>query len=554
MSAVQEPSTTSTDLAVSKWGAFGHAAFTVIWVASIVSYIGTAMFDTASGWLMTGLNADPLAVSLVQVAVSLPLFLFTLPAGALADVIDSRRLLIVVEGAIFLVSAIFAALVSLRLATTWALLVATFLLGVGGALSSPAWQAITPLLAPRRDLDSAISANSVGYSLSRAVGPALGGIVIAAIGIAAPFWIFWASNAGIVAALLWWRSPPRSGESLPAERLSSAVRVGIRYAANSRYVGATLIRTVAFFPFASAYWALLPLIARSQTGQGPEFYGVLMGAIGVGAVVGSVAQTRLKTKLGPDRVVALGTVVTALALILFGLAHDPFTAIAACLLAGAAWTVVLTSLYVSTQVDLPDWVRGRGLAIFLTVIFGATTVGSIAWGKLAGLEGLPIAHFVAAAGILIAIPLTWRWKLQAGADLDLSPALHWRAPAVTLKVENNQGPVLVTVHYRVDANHRAEFVGALDELRHQRKRDGAFAWGAFQDAVESDRFVESFLMESWLELQHARERVTNADRMHEEQIRPLLNAAPEVTLMIATPRAHRSWRTRAKKKPGGSGA
>jgi predicted MFS family arabinose efflux permease len=232
------------------------------------------------------------------------------------------------------------------------------------------------------------------------------------------------------------------------------VRVGLRYAANNRYVGATLIRTVAFFPFASAYWALLPLIARSQTNQGPQFYGVLMGAISAGAVAGSFAQNRLKVTMGPDRAVALGTLATALALFLFGLARDPFTAICACLLAGAAWTVALTSLYVSTQVELPDWVRGRGLAIFLTVIFGATTVGSMAWGKLAGLEGLPIPHFVAAAGILIAIPLTWHWKLQTGATLDLTPALHWRAPPVTLRVENNQGPVLVTVQYRVDAKNR----------------------------------------------------------------------------------------------------
>jgi MFS family permease len=191
LSAVQRTSTTSSELGASKWGAFGHAAFAVIWIASIVSYVGTAMFDTASGWLMTSLSADPLAVSLVQVAVSLPLFLFTLPAGALADVIDSRRLLILVES---LIVAVFAALVSFGLATTGALLVATFLLGIGGALSSPAWQALTPLLVPRRDLDSAISANSVGYSLSRAVGPALGGIVIAALGISVPFWVFWASK------------------------------------------------------------------------------------------------------------------------------------------------------------------------------------------------------------------------------------------------------------------------------------------------------------------------------------------------------------------------
>jgi MFS family permease len=544
LSAIENPSTAPTEAAASKWGAFSHAAFVVIWVASIVSYIGTAMFDTASGWLMTSLSSDPVAVSLVQAAVSLPLFLFTLPAGALADVIDSRRLLIVVESLVVVVSAIFAALVSLGLATTGGLLIATFLLGVGGALSSPAWQAITPLLAPRRDLDSAIAANSVGYSLSRAVGPALGGIVIAALGIAAPFWAFWASNLGVVAALLWWRPPRKGAESLPAERLGSAVRTGVRYVANNRYVGATLMRTVAFFLFASAYWALLPLIARSQTNQGPQFYGVLMGAIGVGAVAGSLAQTRLKSRIGPDRLVASGTLATAFALVLFGLARDPFTAIGACLVAGAAWTGVLTSLYVSMQVALPDWVRGRGLAIFLTVIFGATTVGSVAWGKLAGLEGLPIAHFVAAAGIVIAIPLTWRWKLQTGVGLDLSPSLHWRAPAVTLQVENNQGPVLVTVQYRVDAKDRAAFLGSLDELRHQRKRDGAFAWGAFEDTADGELFVETFLIESWLELKHARERVTNADRMQEEQIRPLLKEPPQVRLMIAAPRPRRLWRRR----------
>ena len=204
----------------------------------------------------------------------------------------------------------------------------------------------------------------------------------------------------------------------------SAVRVGIRYAANNRYLGATLIRTAAFFPFASAYWALLPLVARSQTGQGPQFYGALLGAIGVGAVAGSFAEAWLKAKMGPDRIVASGTLATALALVLFGLARDPATAVGACLIAGASWTMVLTNLYVSAQFDLPDWVRGRGLAILLTIIFGATTFGSILWGKLAELEGLPIAHFVAAGGIVVAIPLTWRWKLQTGAGSRFIP----RAP------------------------------------------------------------------------------------------------------------------------------
>jgi predicted MFS family arabinose efflux permease len=552
LSANLNSTATSTDLTPSRWGAFGHTAFTIIWTASIVSNVGTAMFDTASGWLITSLNADPMAVSLVQVAVSLPLFLFTLPAGALADVIDSRRLLIVVELAIVVVSAIFAALVSFGVATPIALLATTFLLGVGGALSSPAWLSTTPLLVPRRDLDSAVAANSVGFNLSRAIGPALGGVVIAAFGISTPFWVFGASNLGIIAALLWWRSPRKSAESLPAERLTSAVRTGIRHAANNRYLRATLVRALAFFPFASAYWALLPLVARSQMTQGPELYGILLGAIGVGAIGGSLALNWLKANMGPDAAVASGTLATALALLLFGLARDPFTAVGACIVAGASWTVVLTNLYVSAQVALPDWVRGRGLAIFLTVIFGATTVGSAVWGKVAGAEGLPIAHYAAAAGALLAILLTWPWKLQAGVGLDLTPSMHWRAPVVTQKVENNQGPILVTVEYRIDLKDRVAFLAALDEMGHERKRDGAYAWGLFEDTADVGRFIETFLIESWLELMHQHERVTNADRMTENQIRGLLTSAPRVTHLVASERRHRSSgaKTRAAPKPG----
>jgi MFS family permease len=537
---------TPLDTTHSRWGAFGHAAFTVIWIASILSNVGTAMFDTASGWMITSLNANPLAVSLVQVAVSLPLFLFTLPAGALADVIDSRRLLIVVELAVLAVSLVLAILVALGLVSVGALLATTFLLGVGGALSAPAWQSITPLLVPRHDLDGAVAANSVGFNVSRAVGPALGGLAIAAFGIASPFWIFCLGNFAIIASLTWWRPPRKAADSLPAERLTSAVRSGVRYAANNQYLRSTLMRTLAFFPFASCYWALLPLVARSLMTEGPQLYGILLGGIGAGAIAGSFAMNWLKTRLGPDRVVAAGTLATALALALFGLAHDPATCIFACLIAGASWTIVLTNLYVSAQVVLPDWVRGRGLAIFLTIIFGASTVGSAVWGQIAGMEGLPLAHFVAAAGVVVAIPLTWRWKLQTGAGIDLTPAMHWRAPVLAQKVENNRGPVLVTVQYRIAEKDRVEFLNALTEVGHERKRDGAFAWGLFEDVADTGRFVESFLIESWLELMHARERVTNADRMLEEHVGQLLTGPPEVAFLIASPRRHRFRRKRGR--------
>jgi len=519
-------------------------AFTVIWSASLLSNVGTAMFDTASGWMITSLDANPITVSLVQVAVSLPLFMFTLPSGALADIVDQRRLLIVVEAAILAISLVFAGVVSLDLATPTLLLATTFLLGICAALTSPAWGATVPLLVSKQDLDSATAANSVGFNLGRALGPALGGIVIAAFGIATPFWIFAASNFGIVAALLWWRAPRKSVESLPAERLTSAVRAGLRHVANNEYMRATLIRVLGFFPFASAYLALLPLVARHQMGEGPQLYGILLGAIGVGAVGGSFALRLLKDELGSDRIAMSGTIGTAFALVVFGLAREPVTAVCGCLLAGASWTVVLTKLYVSAQVALPDWARGRGLAAFLTLIFGATTVGSAVWGKVSAMEGLPTAYFLAAAGAVLGIPLTWRWKLQTGVGVDLSPVMHWRAPVATHKVGNNQGPVLVVAEYQVDPRNRATFLGAIDDLGHARKRDGAYAWGVYEDIADGGRFTETFLIESWLELMHQRERVTNADQMLQTHIRQLLTDAPRVTLSVSSERPHRSWRKR----------
>jgi predicted MFS family arabinose efflux permease len=542
LSASVSPPTTPTKPARSRWGAFGYAAFTVIWTASVVSNVGTAMFDTASGWLITSLSADPITVSLVQVAISLPLFLFTLPAGALADVIDSRRLLIIVEIAIFVVSVIFAGLVSFDLATPAVLLATTFLLGVGGALTSPAWGTIIPLLVSNQDLDSATAANSVGFNVGRAIGPALGGIVIATLGIAVPFWVFGASNAGIIAALLWWQTPRRSAANLPSEHLVSALRTGIRHAINNQPLRATLMRVLAFFPFASAYLALLPLVARHQMDQGPQLYGILLGAIGAGAIGGSLALRWLKAELGPDRFVALGSLGTVFALILFGLAQQPITAVCACLLAGASWTIVLTKLYVSAQIALPDWARGRGLAVFLTFIFGATTVGSAVWGKLSAEEGLPITYFVAAVGLVLALPLTWRWKLQTGVGADLSPAMHWRAPKTTWKVADNRGPLLVTADYRVDSKNRAAFLGSIDELGHARKRDGAYAWDIYEAVADSGRFIETFRIESWLELMHVRERITNADKMIEDQIHQLLTEPPRVTFFVSSERPHRSWR------------
>jgi MFS family permease/quinol monooxygenase YgiN len=522
------------EASISPWSPFRHTAFTVLWAATVVANIGTWMYNAGSAWLMTTLNADPFIVSLVQVATSLPMFLFALPAGALADIVDKRRFLIAVEGVTTVLSAIIAAFVWLDLVTPAILLLFTFLLGVGAALTAPPWQSVVPQLVPKRDLAPAVAANSVGINISRAVGPAFAGIIIAAFGIAAPFWLNAVSNLGIIGALLWWRSPQNATTQLPAERFFSAIRTGFRYARHNRHLRATLARAVAFFLFASAYWALLPLVARNQISGGPELYGILLGAIGAGAVGGAFALPWFNRRLGPDRLVAIGTFGTTVTLVLFGFAREPAIALVASIIAGISWIAVLASLNVSAQVALPDWVRGRGLAMFVTVFFGTITGGSAMWGQVASTLSLPDAHFIAAAGALVAIPLTWRWKLQTGTAIDLTPSMHWPTPVIAREVEPDRGPVLVTVEYRIDPNNREAFLRALEKLAHERRRDGAYAWGVFEDAGDEGRFLETFLVESWLEHLRQHERVTNADRILQTAVhRYHLEGAPKVTHFIA---------------------
>jgi MFS family permease len=520
----------------SAWAPFKYRAFAVIWTATVVSNVGGWMYSAAAGWLMTDLTTDPLLVSLVQFANTLPLFMFALPAGALTDILDRRRLLIVGEAANTIVPAIFAVMIWTNHVSATSLLVFMFLIGVFGTLTSPAWQAVTPELVPKSALSGAISWNSVGVNVSRAIGPALAGAIIGPLGIAAPFVIDAVSNLGVNAAIVWWREPKKAPSRLPVERFGSALRVGFRYARNNPALRSTLGRCIAFFLFASSYWALLPLVARSQIHGGPQIYGILLGAIGLGAVCGSFALPTLKERIGPDRLVAVASIGTAVALVLFGLAREPFVALAACLIAGVSWIVAIATLNVSAQVALPDWVRGRGLSIYITVMFGALTLGSAVWGEIAAHQGLPLAHFASAAGMLLAIPLSWRWKLQRGANFDLTPSMSWPQPIVSdgIDVGASDGPVLVTVEYRLaNENNREPFFARLAWLRHERLRDGAFAWGIFEDTAERGRYLETFKLDSWAEHLRQHERVTHADAEVEDHIRALLAVDAIVTHFIA---------------------
>ena len=513
------PTAPPKSVAASAWAPFRNRLFALIWTATVVSNIGGWMYNVASGWLMTSLDPDPLIVSLVQVANNLPMFLFAIPAGALADIVDRRRLLILGEAAITITSTAFAVLVWLHLMTPFSLLLFSFIVTLGSAITAPGWQAVVPQLVSKTDLPAAVAANSVGINVSRAVGPAIGGILVGAMGIAAPFWLNAFSNVGVIAALIWWHPPRRSRTPLPPESFGSAIRTGLRHARYNRHLSATLIRAIAFFGFASAYWALLPLVARSQIAGGPALYGILLGIIGASAVAGAFLLRSLRARWGADRLLSIATLATSMATGLFALAHDSATAVAASLIAGASWIAAVSSLNVSAQDALPEWVRGRGIAVYVTVMFGALTIGSAIWGELAAVISLPGALLLAAAGAMIAIPLTWRWKLQTGATVDLSPSMHWPAPITSHAIEPDRGPVLVTVEYRIDPKNREPFLHALAASARERRRDGAYDWGIFEDPAQDGRFIETFLTDSWLEHLRQHERVTKADRLLEQVVR-----------------------------------
>jgi MFS family permease len=528
------PAATPTP-APSALAPLGHRAFAILWAATVVSNVGTWMNDVGAGWLMTELAPSPLTVALVQAATTLPVFLLALPAGALADIVDRRRLLIAVNLAMALTAAAMTALVATGAMSAALLLVFTFLLGAGAAFVAPAWQAIVPAIVPRRDLPAAVSLNSVGINVSRAIGPALAGTLIVVLGIWAPFLINALSFIGILAALWLWSGEPRKERTLPPEGLVDAMVAGVRYAGQSPALRRTLLRAVAFFLFASCYWAMLPLIAREVLGGGAELYGLLLGAVGAGAVSGAMVLPAARRRLGTDGMVATGTVATSATLLAFSLAPTATVAVGAAALGGLAWIAVLSSFHVSAQTALPDWVRARGMSLFLMVFSGTMALGSLVWGQVASVASVETALIVAAVGAVVAMPLTARARLASGEAPDLAPALHWPAPAWTLPQEAGDRPVMIQIGYRVEPAQRDAFVALVRDLASARRRNGGYGWALMQDTADAEHFVETWREASWTQHLRHHERVTGADKAVQDRIRALLKpgTAPEVQHLIA---------------------
>lgn len=486
-----------------------HRVFAILWAATVLGNIGSFMRDVASSWLVTDLSASPAAVALMQAAASLPGFLLAIPAGVLSDILDRRKFLIAVQFFLACVSLALMLMAASGALTVSSLVGLTFLGGLGAALMGPVWQSIVPELVPRADLKSAVALNSLGINISRAIGPAVGGVLLASFGAAVTYGVDVASYLLVIAALMWWRRSPDADDAL-SEGFSGAFRAGLRYARASQELHIVLFRAFLFFAFGSAVWAMLPLIARSLLGGDARFYGIMLGAVGAGAIFGALVLPRLRRLLSPDGLLLAAALVTVAAMLALSVAPPKTLALLVLLALGAAWIVALTTLNSTAQAILPNWVRGRALAIYLTVFNGALTGGSLGWGLIAQELGVPLTLQICAATFALVALLGHRVVLPTG-EADLMPANHWPEPLVPAALDQDRGPVLILIEYSIRQADRAAFHHALTRLSAERRRDGAYRWGVTEDSGDPERIVEWFMVESWAEHLRQHRRVSKAD-------------------------------------------
>ena len=502
--------------------------FRWLWLATLVANIGNAMGSVGAGWLMTSLSPSPLMVALVQAATTLPIALLALPGGTLADLVDRRRMLLVATGLGTVPALILSAAAASGEVSPELLLAMTAAGGCGIALCAPAFLAVTGDIVPRPLLPRAIGFGSISNSITRAAGPLLGGLIIAEAGTE---WVFLAdglSALGILVVLRKWTPDPKP-RRYPPEHLLSAFRTGFRYVHLSTQLHSALVRSLLFFACASALWSLLPLLARRHLGLDATGYGLLLGAIGTGAVCGSLALPSLGRLIPLNRLLWSGPCLLAGAGIAIAFSDDPVVGFCAALPAGFAWSIMASSLQAAVQMGAAAWVGARALGIFLMVAQGATTAGAIAWGAAAGVIGVPGALLLASVVLVAGLAVAGRYPLAVSPG-DFTPALQWVDPLLDRPVADDEGPVLVTIEYRVRPAQSDMFTALLERLGRVRKRDGAINWGSWIDAADRSRVVETFTIGTWVEHLRQHERFTHEDRllqnrllaMHDEASKPLV--------------------------------
>ena len=501
-----------------------NGTFRHLWIASVIGWLGTWLQNTGAGWLMTSLAPEPLIVAMVQAATIMPVFLLALPGGALADIVDRRVFLIGTQTWTILAATLLAVLTILHMMTAVWLLVLTFAIGIGSALTAPAWSAIVPELVPREDMVQAIALNGIGYNLTRAVGPALAGFLIVIGGSSLAFSMYAVSILAVISALFAWHRNRRF-TGLPREHFVSAMRAGMRFVRNTPAIQAAMIRTMSYAIPASAPWALLPLYVRRDLDLGPGMYGLILGMMGIGGVTSGMLLPVVRAKLSRGATVVLCTLLSCAGMAVVASVRHWIPAALGMLLFGLGWTSAFATIQAAAQLVCPPWVRARALSIYQLAQNGALTLGSIGWGIIGGEIGIPHtfmhASVVGLALMVIARVFSIEAIVRAVSPVAEQTSLLPEAPAPEFVplLRNARGRVMEMAYYRVEPAQRAAFLKLMSELHHVRGRAGAVFWQVYEDVAHPEGWVEVWSMESWTE--HLREAI----RLSEDDKRLLASAA-----------------------------
>lgn len=512
---------------------FSIPIFRAIWVASLASNFGGLIQSVGAAWMMTSLSASPVLVALVPAAATLPIMLLSLWAGAVADNLDRRKVMMACQLFMLLVSAILSLVAWMNLLTPWTLLGFTFLIGCATAINGPAWQASVGDMVPRAALPSAVSLNSMGFNLARSTGPALGGVIVATAGAATAFLTNAVSYIGLLAVLARWR-PDHPPQLLPRERLGVAMAAGVRYVWMSPKIQIVLVRSAAFGMGASAVSALMPLVARDVLGGGALTFGLASGAFGVGAVLGALSIGGLRARYSIETIVRCAALMLALGTAVTGATNWLTVALIGYLLAGAGWVAALSTFNVSVQVSAPRWVVARAVSLYQMTAFGGMALGAWLFGTLAEIHGVVEALYVSAIVQLAAALIGLIRPLPQTGDDNLDLQDSWREPDTAVPVEPRSGPVVVTIEYRISAGSIVPFLTAMSERRRIRRRDGAHGWSLMRDLGDPQLWVERYHVSTWLDYVRHNRRRTVADIANSQAIHALHSGpdAPVVHRML----------------------
>ncbi|HUL27656.1 MAG TPA: MFS transporter [Streptosporangiaceae bacterium] len=518
--------------ASSSWAPLRIGLFRTLWIAALVSNVGTWMQTVGAQWLVVHSAHAAILVSLVQAAYTVPAVLFALVAGVLADIFNRARLLVAVLAGMTAAGAALTALTAVHRMPPALLLMFTFVLGTGAILVTPAYQSLVPDMVPRPQLPAAAALNSISINLARAIGPAIAGLLVAQIGVAA---VFGLNTVALLLYAIVVASHPRLGGTPESpERFIPGLRAGGRYVRNAPVVLRILLRAALFLVPGSSLWALLPLVATQRLALGSGGYGVLLGALGVGAVAGAFLLPQVRARLSANALVGAASLVYAAALVVVVLSRDLAITVVVLLPAGVAWIAFLSNVNAALQLFLPRWVRARGLAAYTMVLFGSQAAGALIWGVVAGAAGLVPAFLISAAVMAAGAATVWFWPFYRIENMDRSP-VRWPEPQLVISTDRD-APVLVRTTYTIAAERRQQFLQAMVRLRLSRLRTGATDWGLYQDGQNPQLFIELFTVPSWDEhLRQHQERQTGTDLEFHDAAAALSDPPPQTDHYLAAP-------------------